>query len=321
MRSIITGTLVLTIAGLVDAQNPRLVTNYDLSPIQDLVSTGMGEAKATAFIDTVCAGYRIETDGTPEKVHGAINVLTNVTMHWDEYREGPGLNGDPEYNYANYPWSTVSGKCPLVLRSTWVTDRDVVYGVWTDNTNSLSSQKLPVGIYLLTPKSNVTTTLPMLSQYTQNIPNFKTLFEIARPDDAKSLVNSMVWDPADQFRHHTRRIPVDKCTQTRFTAVSATRTIIAVQSFVLSRYYFAVRRISNGVWVSSQARELDKWVELRKDSPGPRGIVVGKLRPTQWSTVYSSGGNVSVDGLALLIPGGTMNMQVQSRPLPPEECN
>jgi hypothetical protein len=142
--------------------------------------------------------------------------------------------------------------------------------------------------------------------------------------DSKSLVNSMVWNPADQFRHHTSLIPVDKCTQTRFTAVSATRTMIAVQAFQISRYSFAVRRMSQemwGMWETSEADEFDRWVYLWKEDPGPQKWVDYSYHDSEWGILYSLGGYIRVDGLALLTPGGTMNVQVQSRELPPEACN
>jgi hypothetical protein len=319
MRSIRTGTLVLTIAGLVDAQNRRLLTDYDLSSMQDLASTDMGEEMATAFINKVCEEYYFESEDIL-KVHGAINVETNATMRWEEYREGPGLNGDPEHNHANYPWSTVTGTCNLVLQSTWVTDRDVVYGVWTSNIDSLPSQRMPVSIYLLTPKTTANTTLPSWAQTVQNIPDTEDYLAQAKQGDSKSLVNSMVWNPAGHFRRHTSLIPVESCTQTRFTAVSAMRTIKAVQVFHISRYDFAWRIIEEGRWVTWDAGRFSRWVKIWKEGTGLQEWVNHSFRPLEWKTIYSSGGYVRADGPALLTPVGTMNVQVESRALPPEAC-
>lgn len=41
----------------------------------------------------------------------------------------------------------------------------------------------------------------------------------------------------------------------------------------------------------------------------------------QWKGVYSSAGYIRVDGLGLLMPGQTMNVEQQMRALPPHECH
>jgi hypothetical protein len=332
MRSIRIGTLILTIAGLVDAQNRRLLTEYDLSSIQDLISSGMEAAEANAFFDTVCGGGSTNVEDTDDSpyvlIDGAINVLTNVTMPWDEYMEGPGKDGDPDFYHANYPWSTVRGTCQVVLQSAWVTNRDVVYGAWTDNTDSLKSKEMSVGIYLLTPKSTIATasTMPLLSEDVQveHLSGVtKDMFESARQPDANALANSMDWNPEDHFRRHTRHIPVDKCTQTRFAAVSATRTIIGVASFELVRYYFALREYDEDEeeWKTLNAGKSSKWVDIWKIRVGTLEFLGTRNRSEEWKIVYSPEVYWRVEGPAMLTPGGTMNLQLQSRELPREECN
>jgi hypothetical protein len=324
MRSIRAGTLILTIAGLVDAQNRRLLTNFDWRSNQDLASTGMGEGMDTAFIDKVCTGVRIEADGEyGNEFHAAINVLTNATMHWEDYMAGPGVNGDPDFNHAKFPWSTVSGKCKVLLLSTWVTNRDVVYGAWTDNTDSLNSQRMPVSIYLLTPRSTMTTSeIPLLSLFADTLDYMKQLLDGARPQpEAEAFVNSMEWITESHFRRHLSITPVDKCTQTRFTAVSATRTIIATESFTLSRYNFALRAYNNGRWWTKDGGQYTQWVNIWKVGTGRHEWVDNSYRNEEWETVYSSEGYYRVEGPAKLTPGGMINLQLESQELPPEKCH
>jgi hypothetical protein len=207
MRSII---VVFAIAGLVNAQSRRLVTNFnDLSNYQDLDSTGMDLASANRFIEKVCRGYNSDANLL---VKGAINIQTNDTMRWNEYTQGPGLYGDPDYKYAIYPWSVVSGRCYAVLNNTWVTDRDVVYGPWTDNT-ATRARIMQIGVYLLKPKSTASTTLPSWAQDIQDVSLIKNhFFSDAKQSAAKYLVNSMVWENRDRGTPINMRISIDACT-------------------------------------------------------------------------------------------------------------
>jgi hypothetical protein len=312
MRSIITSTVVLlAIVGFVNAQNRRLNTNFDLSEYQDLVSTGMGITKAADLIDNICRGTN--------RIHifGAINVETNETMKWSDYKKGPGINGDPELNFAIYPWSVVGGRCIPLLNSTWATDREVFYGPYVNNTY-WHTRPMSLDTDLVVPKSNVTTTLKSWERSIRDPPDIKrSFFDRALQNASEYLGNSMLWNPEDQMVDTRRPIAIDGCTQSRLTAVSVMRTMIAVNAFQLEKYYWCIRRRRKWVfwrWETVQEGIFDVWMDVE-------GIVVPSAMGDEWKTVYSSGGYMRVDGLSLMIPGRTMIGQIEDWALPPQECS
>jgi hypothetical protein len=96
--------------------------------------------------------------------------------------------------------------------------------------------------------------------------------------------------------------------------------MIGMHVFEIDQYYFA-RRSKKRVgfrsrYQTTEGHIFSNWVDI----PQP-GSVDWSPRSDKWKVVYSGGGWVRVDGLSLLTPEGTMNTQVQSRPLPREECD
>jgi hypothetical protein len=308
MRSIIVCTVVLVIAGLIHAQNRRLMGTFDLSRLGagDLAVTDMGPIKATAFIDEICQ------DNSEYTVHAAINVENNETMSWDNYREGPGVLGSEESNYAIYPWSTVEGTCEPLLTSSWVTDREVISGPVTKNTN-WQDWTMPVSIVLVTPKTNITTTLSSWEPNDSRLPAYfrAEFFDKAEPKNTGLYLGySMLWYREDDIDPYDRRIVVPACTQTWLSAVSVSRTIMAVNSFRITSYNWETRG------TGSQEGVSDTWMDVVMDN---RGIVGASS--TGWQRVYSSAGYVRVDGLCMLSPGGTMIVQIMRQELPPQNCH
>jgi hypothetical protein len=325
MRSIITGIVVLTVVGLVNAQNRRLVSNFNLSSYLNLASTDMGITGANDFINRACGGIK------RGMINTAFNVETNETMDWEDYLNGPGRNGDRHFGSAIYPWSVVEGDCDPLLHSTWATDSEVVYSPYVKNTD-LRAWTLPIDMNLVTPKSNVTTTLKSWDEGIRNVRYVMVdvfgeahVFGEARPKIAWDIMRSMVWDQKDQTQPITKRIHFPECTQARLTAVSVVRTMIVVPAFTIKIYNYSVRREVpnpyNGglMWETVEAQKLyNTWVDLRKDKEGKMLWV--KRTARVWKTIYSSEGYVRVDGASLLLPGQNMIVQVEHQPLPPEEC-
>jgi hypothetical protein len=68
-----------------------------------------------------------------------------------------------------------------------------------------------------------------------------------------------------------------------------------------------------------KAHRFDTWVDLTKDKKG--NVEWSERTASVWKTVYSSEGYLRVEGLSLLKPGETHNLQVEFQPLPPEECH
>jgi hypothetical protein len=324
MRAIITGVVVLlAIAGLVNAQDRRLRTNFDgLRDYHDLTTTGMANAAANGFIDAVCQGHRLPT----VLVRGAFNIVTNVSMSWEEYQYTHGQDGEWSKAKAMYPWSVVDGYCHTVLNNTWVTDRDVDYGPWVDNTSKLSAQRFPMVMDFVLPPATHFTTLP--SWIPESIEFIgQNFFLSAKPQAAAIVfVHSINWNHLPQRIPAIDDILIDACTQARFTAVSVTRTVVGMQAFEIKEYYFARREkqdIGIGTapgdlrWQTVQMEKWDHWVDLRQEESG---WVSWTPSPDSWSNVYSGDGYVRADGAGRLTPQGTMNVQVESRALPPEQC-
>jgi hypothetical protein len=115
----------------------------------------MTNEAANTFIDTICQGRR----PADQLVKGAINVVTHETMRWAQYRTGAGRHGEWSKEKAMYPWSVVEGYCHTVLNNTWVTDRDVEYGPWENNT-SLLAGRIPMAMDFVHPQTTGITTLP-----------------------------------------------------------------------------------------------------------------------------------------------------------------
>jgi hypothetical protein len=142
------------------------------------------------------------------------------------------------------------------------------------------------------------------------------------------LVYSMSWE--NEPRTIPARLddfPIDACTQARFTAVSVMRTMIGMQAFTISKYYFArLERQDIGLgtalydmeWVTMQMEESDHWMDLQQTESG---WVTLSASPNTWANVYSGDGYVRVEGVGLLAPEETINVGVESRALPPEECH
>jgi hypothetical protein len=338
MPSIITGTVVLlAIAGLVTAQHRRrLEIDFDLSHLHDL-APGMGDARATAFIDNICHGDTL----VGQRVKGAINVETNETMFWDDYIRGPGLNGDMGYQYAMYPWSIVSGYCQTVLNNTYVTNRDDDYGPWVDNISKWDAQtRVAIAMDFVSPKTTSFTTLP--SWVHPNHFLFMHFFMNAEPwVIASGLSLDMAWAADDHTLTIRQEIPIAECTQARLTAVSVTRTLIGMQTFKIESYQWARREIREVQRSGSRTGEVEwewytvqgqsgmrlRWVDLRQD-PG-NGWVTWKDRPdhAEWKEVYSGDGYVRIDGLCMMLPNMLgpdeykMVVNVQYQSLPPERCS
>jgi hypothetical protein len=324
MRSIITTTVVLlAIVGLVNAQNRRSITNFDMSEYQDLVSAGMGITKAIDLIDNICRDYHFL------HVAGAINVETNETMMWTDYMNGPGINGDPKFRFAIYPWSVVRGTCTPLLYSTWATDREVVYGPYVNNTR-LHTRWLSIGMAprgemgLLAPKSNASTTLSRWVRHLWDPSLVKDMFFKQAPQDGfEQIGNSMVWNRYDRIINTRRFLDIPGCTQARLTAASVMRTMIGVHAFQLEEYNLCIRSrkrkwgFGTVQWETVQSAKFDVWMDVRKDQGG--NVVLDYLGD-EWKTVYSSEGYVKVEGLSLLMPGETMIVQVEFRGLPPQDC-
>jgi hypothetical protein len=202
------------------------------------------------------------------------------------------------------------------MKQTWVTDRDVDYGPWEDNT-ATSAQTMQIGMYMWTPKSKVWSPLELWVpglEDTQDVSVIKNRFFLpAKPNDAKYLANSMIWENTDQITPIRRRLSIDGCTQSRLTAVSATRYILLYQVFEIKSYWFARRkngfvlgRYSGWQWLTTEKHFYNHWVDVRKNGPSPEASVTLSPRLNEWKVVRAAAGWVRADGLSVLTSGGTM---------------
>jgi hypothetical protein len=93
-----------------------------------------------------------------------------------------------------------------------------------------------------------------------------------------------------------------------------------MQTFKIQKYHFArCEKRGSGWWQTVQVAEFDHWVFLSQDPW--TDWVDSSDSPNEWKEVYSKYGYVRADGLSLMLPEQTMNVQVEYRgPLRPEQC-
>jgi hypothetical protein len=321
MRSIIVcTTVILAIAGLIHTQNTRLLSNFDLSAYLDLGTDINDATEARDFISQLCA-----TPGPMNSVFGAINVETNETMSGEDYMRGPGALAERQYEYSAYPWSTFEGRCQNILNTSHVTDRAVIYGPAVNN-NLWRNRTMTLSIDTVTPKVVATTTKNEWMPYMTDAMWVSHFFKYSpqRPD---ALVNSMVWSSTDVTEEFTQDVEVPGCTQARLTAATVARTVTAFSGFTLEAYYWSYLK-TEWVWWKWQTKRVgfksDTWMAIKKDD---KGKVVWDSRG--FRTLYSSELWIKAETLTRLLPPiqvgqpypvGYLTMQVQTTPLPPEEC-
>jgi hypothetical protein len=266
----------LVLAALIQAQpqppQQRLYLDFPTFVAGDL-STLYPPNTALDIINRLCSQVA-DNEGF---VSGALNFETFTFMTWDEYRNGPGADADPEYYYSWVGWETFRGICHFEAGATWVVDVAPTIGPRWENWAWLPWQReLTVDIRM--PAFKCTTTL-ISSQ--NNVRSFILMSTMFHDLLGLPVAVSQTWDwvrYADEVEPYTYPYDIPPCRAAFLSASKTLRTVRAYQVFQIDGYYWNF-------------------------GPGA-GDRVGTWRGAGeiWERVYSSGGYIDGTALAMQAP-------------------